>query len=76
MLNTGLDNYLEHVLCINDPDECYLSPTLLKNYMVNEKKPKHNIPKSDIWALAITIINLALLKKDVDIYDFENYEID
>lgn len=46
----------------NAPKNCYLSPKLVQALQDNNWHPQHNVYKSDIFSLGMTIIQTALLE--------------
>lgn len=53
LTNPHTSNFLKAFIL---PDKGYLSPILMKCLKNKNKEPNHNVFKSDIWSLGMTIL--------------------
>lgn len=69
------NSYMECLLDIPTPESTYLSPAQLEGLHSKLCKPQHIPSKTDIFNLAITVLEAALLEKHSNFYDLNNYTI-
>lgn len=69
-LIAGVPTYAQRVTGVADVHG-YLSPELLRALERRELKPKHDIQKSDVFSLGMTILQAATLANCDDLYDWD-----
>ncbi len=53
-------------------EKCYLSPSLMVSLAAGEYKPVHDVCKSDVYSLGMTLLETATLANPMCCYDFVN----
>lgn len=54
----------------------YPAPELLKEIEGKKLNPEYDKSKVDIWAIGLTLIDLALLSRSYIIYDWDSFTVD
>lgn len=72
----NFNSYIQHLIQENTADSNYLSPAQLIGLQKNLDLPLHNKSKSAIFALAICVIEAALLQRIDNIYNFKEFRVE